>query len=158
MIYERKISMGKIKNVELGKFIKQNREKKGISQRELAKSVNVANSVISILENGEIVQPSILLVCKLSKTLDIDFFDLLNLSNYDEIEIELLQQLFIYELLSINEELIKKYSTNGKIDLLKVEKAYNKKELSENDAVALFIKCLNITSATELFSTTISKV
>lgn len=76
-----------MKNETLSEVIKTAREKKGISQRELARQINVDNSTIAKIEKGKIKQPSEFVLMKIAKYLDLDAKELLILAGYKEIEI-----------------------------------------------------------------------
>lgn len=76
-----------MKNETLSEVIKKAREKKGISQRELARQINVDNSTIAKIEKGKIKQPSEFVLMKIAKYFDLDAKDLLILAGYKEIEI-----------------------------------------------------------------------
>ena len=76
-----------MKNETLSEVIKTAREKKGISQRELARQINVDNSTIAKIEKGKIKQPSEFVLMKIAKYLNLDAKDLLILAGYKEIEI-----------------------------------------------------------------------
>ena len=76
-----------MKNETLTEVIKMAREKKGISQRELARQINVDNSTIAKIEKGKIKQPSEFVLMKIAKYLNLDAKDLLILAGYKEIEI-----------------------------------------------------------------------
>lgn len=76
-----------MKNETLSEVIKTAREKKGISQRELARQINVDNSTIAKIEKGKIKQPSEFVLMKIAKYLNLDAKGLLILAGYKEIEI-----------------------------------------------------------------------
>lgn len=52
------------------------RKKKGLTQEELAEQINFTQAAISAFERGDTVNPSWLLIGRLSRALDVDPFDL----------------------------------------------------------------------------------
>lgn len=86
---------------KIGKFIKECRKKKNLTQEELASTLNVTDKAISKWENGRCL-PDVSLFTKLCKELDITVNELLsgeklNKNNYqektDEITINLLDKM-----------------------------------------------------------------
>ena len=86
---------------KIGKFIKECRKKKNLTQDELARALNVTDKAISKWENGRCL-PDVSLFTKLCKELDITVNELLsgeklNKNNYqektDEITINLLDKM-----------------------------------------------------------------
>ena len=86
---------------KIGKFIKECRKKKNLTQEELARALNVTDKAISKWENGRCL-PDVSLFTKLCKELDITINELLsgeklNKNNYqektDEITINLLDKM-----------------------------------------------------------------
>lgn len=73
---------------ELADVIREARENKGISQRELARQIGVDNSSIAKIEKGHINKPTELVLKKVAKCLDIDIIELLKLADYDENDIQ----------------------------------------------------------------------
>lgn len=71
----------------LGSIISVSREKKGISQRELARRIEVDNSYIAKIESGVAKKPMTDILYKLSKELDISLADLLKSAGYSNREI-----------------------------------------------------------------------
>lgn len=64
------------RNIILGSNIKAERNRKRLSQFQLAEKINVSESTISLIERG-LQTPSILLVLDISKILEIDINELL---------------------------------------------------------------------------------
>lgn len=64
------------RNKIFARNLKAERYRKGITQLQLAESIDVSESTISLLERG-VQTPSIFLVYDISKFLDIDINDLL---------------------------------------------------------------------------------
>jgi putative transcriptional regulator len=64
------------RNFIFAKNLKAERYRKSITQSQLAESINVSESTISLLERG-LQTPSIFLVYDISKFLEIDINDLL---------------------------------------------------------------------------------
>lgn len=63
-------------NKEFSNIIIEYREDNKISQRELAKRLDVHNSYISRIEKGIVKKVSLIFIYKLSLEIKIDFFDL----------------------------------------------------------------------------------
>ena len=70
-------------NNELAIIIKENRTKKGYSQKQLADLVGVSKSYINKIEHSSTKQPSIQILNRLSVALEIDFVDLIESANYE---------------------------------------------------------------------------
>lgn len=68
---------------KLAELIKNKREAKKLSQRELAKKIHVDNATISKIENGITKKPSIDIIMKLSNELEISTEKLFDLSGYN---------------------------------------------------------------------------
>ena len=66
--------------VNIGKILKREREKNGISQRELAKRINVSNAEISKIESGERKLPSLDTLISICEKLKIDMVWLLKIT------------------------------------------------------------------------------
>jgi transcriptional regulator with XRE-family HTH domain len=75
-------NMPPITNPELGKAIKEAREAKGISQRQLGKDSGVNYSTISRMERGEFAAPDPVSLQKLARTLSVDVEDFYALAGY----------------------------------------------------------------------------
>ena len=136
----------KMKNKKIGETIKIAREKKGISQRELARRIGVHNATISLLENGEIYKPSYEIISKLYQELnfDINLWDLLSLANYTSEEIVLLtnniSNFFFFE----GEEKQSRYEVKNKIDIIKVLEDYKKEKLTLEECLGFLAYGLNM--------------
>ena len=61
----------------IGKFISENRKRKGLTQEQLGELLGVTNKTISRWENGNYM-PDLSLLVPLSETLDISLNELLN--------------------------------------------------------------------------------
>lgn len=61
----------------IGKVIAEAREKKGLSQRQLAKIANINNSELSKIESGIRKEPSPRILRKISNVLDVNYSDLM---------------------------------------------------------------------------------
>lgn len=142
-------------NEKLGNFIKEQREKNGISQRELARNINVNNKTIHNIEKGLINKVSFDILIKISQQLDINLKELLKLSNYSEKEMEdlfkIVYNYFNDELLLIEdfkEEEILQYTVVEDdmryIDITKVLNAFKNNEIDEIKAVKLIAACKTI--------------
>lgn len=66
-----------------GKYISDNRKKQGLSQKELAKKLNITDKAISKWERG-LSLPDISMLIPLSEILEITLYDLLTGGNEDE--------------------------------------------------------------------------
>lgn len=72
----------------LGELIKNQREKLGISQRELSRQTGVDNNTIAKLEKGMRKKPNILSLKKIAYTLNIDLKKILKLAGYSPEDID----------------------------------------------------------------------
>lgn len=61
----------------IGEVIAEAREKKGLSQRQLAKIANINNSELSKIESGIRKEPSPRILRKISNVLDVNYSDLM---------------------------------------------------------------------------------
>lgn len=99
---------------ELGNYIKERREAKGVGLNQLAMKIGVVNSLISKLENGITQKISPFLLMKVAQGLSIDHKDLYKIVGYlseeDFKETEVLKK----ENAILEEELLK-YKENKKI-------------------------------------------
>ncbi len=59
-------------------MIKRLRERKGLSQRALARRVKVTDAYIAMLETGERKNPSLTILKRLAKALDVRLTELLD--------------------------------------------------------------------------------
>ena len=66
-----------------GKYISDNRKKQGLSQKELAKKLNVTDKAISKWERG-LSFPDISMLIPISEILEISLYDLLTGGKEDE--------------------------------------------------------------------------
>lgn len=69
---------------ELKNIIESAREKKGISQRELAKATGISRSTLNDLINGKIKKVDIDDLRKIAETLDMSLENLLKVAGYDD--------------------------------------------------------------------------
>ena len=72
----------------LGELIKNAREKKGMSQRELSRQSGIDNNTIAKLEKGERKKPNIFALKKIAYILDIDLKNILSAAGYEDEDIE----------------------------------------------------------------------
>ena len=73
---------------ELADIIKEAREKKGISQRELARQIGVGNNTIARLENGERKSTNALTLKKMANVLNLDLRELMTIAGFSKEDIE----------------------------------------------------------------------
>jgi transcriptional regulator with XRE-family HTH domain len=78
---------------DLGNLVKNAREKKGLSQRELSRQTGIDNNTISKIEKGSRKKPNLLSLTKLSKILELDLGLLLQYSGYSKEDEELIIKL-----------------------------------------------------------------
>lgn len=141
----------KKKNIEsakkLGKFIKENRERKGISQRELARRINVDNATISKIEKGLVYKPKIETIIAIVVNLDFkqnEIEHLLSLANYnfeERIEIGIDDNIikhFGFE----GEEKTKEYKTKDEfnkeiLDVIKILNGYKENKLNLRECIGM---------------------
>ena len=72
----------------IGELIKNAREEKGYSSRELAKLCDISHTEISNIEKGQRVKPAILTLKAFEKYLDLDFKELASMVGYSPDTIE----------------------------------------------------------------------
>ena len=72
----------------IGELIKNAREEKGYSARELAKLCDISHTEISNIEKGQRVKPAILTLKAFEKYLDLDFNELASMVGYSPDTIE----------------------------------------------------------------------
>ena len=72
----------------IGELIKNAREEKGYSARELAKLCDISHTEISYIEKGQRVKPAILTLKAFEKYLDLDFKELASMVGYSPDTIE----------------------------------------------------------------------
>ncbi len=70
------------KNRELSEVLKELRESKGLSLRQVEKKVKISNAYLSQLENGKIGEPSPHILHKLAKVYETSYNDLMKLAGY----------------------------------------------------------------------------
>lgn len=131
-------------NNELAIIIKENRIKKGYSQKQLADLVGVSKSYINKIEHSNTKQPSIQVLNRLSMILQIDFVDLIESANYEVEDILINENLFNdfinrYESSHLNNDIQSEYTKNNIIDINKVIIDYKEGNISNIDATYLFI-------------------
>lgn len=102
---------------DLKQILEPAREKKGLSQRKLAKKIGIHHSSLNDLENGRIQKVDIDVLRKIAEELDLSLEMLLEAAGYNEVALML-------------EEWGNKYNTKSTRDLKNKLKEY---ELSELD-------------------------
>lgn len=66
----------------LGRYLRAVRESKGYSLRDIQRETGISNAYLSQIERGKIIQPSPLILFKLSQICDVPYSTLLKLANY----------------------------------------------------------------------------
>jgi XRE family transcriptional regulator of biofilm formation len=64
--------------MQLGRTLQKLREKKGITQVELARTVGVTQTYIAKLESGAKINPSLSVMTNLARSLNVEVADLLH--------------------------------------------------------------------------------
>ena len=72
---------------DLGSLIKQTREDKGLSCRELARQANMDNTEISRIEKGLRKKPNVLFLKGIAEALDLSLVKLMKLAGYSDFDI-----------------------------------------------------------------------
>ena len=131
----------------LAKIIIESREKEKLSQRELARRIDIDNAYISRIEKGEIKKPSIIILMKLSKELKINFINLLFMTyTSDEINaigvFNNINDVFNF----VDDETIEKVTIidendNKRISIVKMLEKYKKNEIDTNKFLGL-LSCI----------------
>lgn len=120
----------------LGELIKNAREKKGMSQRELSRQSGIDNNTIAKLEKGERKKPNIFALKKIAYILDIDLKNILSAAGYENEDIE-----FELYTLGNNTPVISK---DGKLIPLKRYLQTEEEELITRKAICELIDSCNI--------------
>ena len=81
-------------NNSLGTFIKSERERKGLSQRELSRRANMDCSELSRIESGQRLKPNVLYLKSIADILDLSMVDLMKLAGYSDTDINFGKDLF----------------------------------------------------------------
>jgi transcriptional regulator with XRE-family HTH domain len=138
---------------KLSDLIKENRSKLGISQRELAKRINVNDSYIAKIESDITKKPSVPVLVDLSKELKINVFELLEKAGYSRNEIDNIfnissnQYSYLSELGNIDKKILNEcvfhYDEFERdfLDIVKILKLYKEGEIDTHDAVELINAC-----------------
>ena len=140
-----------MQNGRLSKLVREARESKGISQRELARRTDIDNAEISRIEKGKRIQPNFMALRSLSNELYIDFRELMEAAEYSEEEIEFFLpqknkdiKLYNGEMWTQEEyDAFLSVKEDG-IDLLKVIREFRKRKLNEDEFIYLMSKGLGI--------------
>ncbi|MED3824345.1 helix-turn-helix transcriptional regulator [Priestia flexa] len=72
-----------------GKYLKTKREEKNLSMNKLGELAGITAMYISQLESGKRDKPSIEVLKKLSKSLDVPYKELMNVAGYMDVDITL---------------------------------------------------------------------
>ncbi|MGG3887802.1 helix-turn-helix domain-containing protein [Metabacillus fastidiosus] len=102
--------------MDLGSCIREMREEKGLSGRELARRSNISQAYLSQLERGENKKPSPEIIKKIAKGLDVDYNELMTLAGY----------LYEPHLIQLETEKIQRDLENTKSELKKAQGTYEK--------------------------------
>ena len=73
---------------KLGGLIREKREEKGLSQRQLAEKIDVSNTEISRIESGERRSPAPYILRRMAPHLGVTYRRLLELSGYKDLVLE----------------------------------------------------------------------
>lgn len=139
-------------NEELSKLIKEKRESNNLSQRELARKINIDNATLSRIEKGLVKKPDFEILFKISRELKIDLVNLLKLANYSDMEMlvklskidAFYDQTYLIEKVDeskINKVLIAK-NNEVFIDVRKVLNCYKNNEITAEEAIRLINACI----------------
>lgn len=136
-------------NEKLGNLIRDSREAKGISQRELARITGVDNAAISRIEKGNIYKPNYLLLTKIAKELNIDLLNLVLTANYSLEEAKSLGLCGVSAYFKcvgfdrINEFTIKDTSDNIRLSYIKILNGYKEGKLNIRECTGLLCYVLD---------------
>lgn len=128
-------------NELLSTLIKAKRLEYKLTQQELADTIGVSKSYINKIEHNQSKKPSISVLNKLSKVLNIDFVELAELSDYNIDDISLYSRLMdnILEY-KINTDICIRYKNNeNKIDIINAIKDYKNNSLEVYEIIYLFV-------------------
>ena len=140
----------------LSDLIKNKRNELGISQKELAKRIDVNDSYIAKIESGVTKKPSVTILINLGRELKLSIFDLCNSAGYSKREMYDLFNIGANEsnLLSdfdiVSEEDVKDFVyydddlEHEFIDIVKILKNYKSGKINEEKAVELINLCKKI--------------
>ena len=70
---------------KLTNLIKTGREKKHISQRELARRIKISNVSLNELENGRVKKPNVDILTNISIELDLSLREMLIIAGYEKL-------------------------------------------------------------------------
>ncbi|TYR82117.1 helix-turn-helix transcriptional regulator [Priestia megaterium] len=106
--------------MDFGSCIKEMREEKGLSGRELARRASISQAYLSQLERGENKKPSPEIIKKIAKGLDVDYNELMTLAGYlyDTERIQLETEKIQRDAEDINSRLLQEQDKYKKLKLL----------------------------------------
>jgi len=113
--------------MDFGSCIREMREEKGLSGRELARRANISQAYLSQLERGENKKPSPEIIKKIAKGLDEDYNELMTLAGY----------LYETDLIQVETENIKSRLKQAKSNLKQAHDTYEKSMKDLNKLLTL---------------------
>lgn len=139
-------------NIPVNIFIKEKREEQKISQRDLAKRLNISKSYINKMEAGISKKPNYIILLDLCKELKLNFEEKLYLFqkfNYSDKELNKIGLIETSEFVGLKgtdkiDEYTTEYNENNYIDIIKVLKGYRNKKLNEAEVIGLITAATGI--------------
>ena len=135
----------------LGTIIKEKREEKNISIRELAKIIKTDYSGLSKIENGKTKKPSPEILFNLCKELDLNFLNLLKTAGYTNIEILNITNIGMNLFVSVKaisilgKDKLEKYCVDKEegtfLDIKKILENYKKGNIDIYETIELINSC-----------------
>lgn len=135
--------------MKLVEKIKEYRQKNEISQRELARRLNIDSAYMTRIENNKIDKISIKLLNKICNELQLNFLqELIDMYNSDEINLLNVFQNINDVYNFIDKKTIKKYSIideneNERLSIINVLNGYKNNEIDENQMIGILSTIFN---------------